>query len=61
MQASAFYEVRDFELAADVMQRDAATPRAMVTDIVGMDAMPAAFEALRHRSTQCKVLVNPFA
>jgi (R,R)-butanediol dehydrogenase/meso-butanediol dehydrogenase/diacetyl reductase len=61
MQASAFYEVRDFELAAEVMEKDAATPRAMVTDIVGLDAMPAAFEALRQRSTQCKVLVNPAA
>jgi (R,R)-butanediol dehydrogenase/meso-butanediol dehydrogenase/diacetyl reductase len=32
----------------------------MVTDLVGLDAMPAAFEALRQRSTQCKVLVDPF-
>ena len=61
MQASAFYEVQDFELAASVMEKDADTPRAMVTDIVGLDAMPAAFDALRHRSHQCKVLVNPFA
>jgi (R,R)-butanediol dehydrogenase/meso-butanediol dehydrogenase/diacetyl reductase len=61
MQASAFYEVQDFELAASVMEKDAATPRAMVTDIVGLDAMPEAFEALRRRSHQCKVLVNPFA
>jgi len=60
MQASAFYEVRDFELAASVMEKDASTPRAMVTDVVGLEAMPAAFEALRHRSHQCKVLVNPF-
>ena len=60
LQASAFYEVRDFEIAADVMDKDADTPRAMVTDIVGLEAMPAAFEALRQRSTQCKVLVNPF-
>jgi len=61
IQASAFYEMQDFELAASVMEKDAATPRAMVTDIVGLDAMPAAFDALRHRSHQCKVLVNPFA
>jgi threonine dehydrogenase-like Zn-dependent dehydrogenase len=61
IQASAFYEVRDFELCADAMDKDGDTPRAMVTDVVGLDAMPAAFEALRHRSTQCKVLVNPFA
>jgi (R,R)-butanediol dehydrogenase/meso-butanediol dehydrogenase/diacetyl reductase len=60
IQASAFYEVRDFELAADVLDREGDAPRAMVTDLVGLDAMPAAFEALRQRSTQCKVLVDPF-
>jgi (R,R)-butanediol dehydrogenase/meso-butanediol dehydrogenase/diacetyl reductase len=60
IQASAFYEVRDFELAADVLDREGDAPRAMVTDLVGLDAMPAAFEALRQRSTECKVLVDPF-
>lgn len=60
LQASAFYEVRDFELAAEVLDREGDAPRAMITDEVGLDAMPEAFEALRHRSTQCKVLVNPF-
>jgi (R,R)-butanediol dehydrogenase/meso-butanediol dehydrogenase/diacetyl reductase len=60
IQASAFYELRDFEIAADVLDHDGDAPRAMVTDVVGLDAMPAAFEALRWRSTQCKVLVDPF-
>lgn len=60
IQASAFYEVVDFEIAADVLDREGDAPRAMVTDVIGLDALPEAFEALRHRSTQCKVLVNPF-
>jgi (R,R)-butanediol dehydrogenase/meso-butanediol dehydrogenase/diacetyl reductase len=59
IQASAFYEVREFELAADVLNKDPNTPRAMVTDIVKLEDMPPAFEALRHRSSQCKVLVDP--
>jgi (R,R)-butanediol dehydrogenase/meso-butanediol dehydrogenase/diacetyl reductase len=59
LQASAFYEVREFEVAADVLNKDPETPRAMVTDIVDLTNMPAMFEALRHRSTQCKVLVDP--
>jgi (R,R)-butanediol dehydrogenase / meso-butanediol dehydrogenase / diacetyl reductase len=59
LQASAFYEVREFEIAADVLSRDPETPRAMVTDVVGLPDMPAMFEALRQRSTQCKVLVDP--
>jgi (R,R)-butanediol dehydrogenase / meso-butanediol dehydrogenase / diacetyl reductase len=60
IQASAFYEVCDFEIAADVLDREGDAPRAMVTDVVGLDAMPLAFEALRQRSTQCKVMVDPF-
>jgi len=59
LQASAFYEVGEFEVAADVLDKDPETPRAMVTDIVDLTNMPAMFEALRHRSTQCKVLVDP--
>jgi (R,R)-butanediol dehydrogenase / meso-butanediol dehydrogenase / diacetyl reductase len=59
LQASAFYEVREFEVATDVLNKDPQTPRAMVTDIVDLTNMPAMFEALRHRSTQCKVLVDP--
>jgi (R,R)-butanediol dehydrogenase/meso-butanediol dehydrogenase/diacetyl reductase len=60
LQASAFYEVRDFEMSADVLDHDAETPRAMVTDVIGLDQLPVVFDALRQRSTQCKVLVNPF-
>jgi (R,R)-butanediol dehydrogenase/meso-butanediol dehydrogenase/diacetyl reductase len=59
LQASAFYEVREFELAAEVLNKDPETPRAMVTDIVDLTSMPAMFEALRTRSSQCKVLVDP--
>jgi len=30
----------------------------MVTDIVGFDELPAAFEALRHPTHQCKVMLQ---
>ena len=59
IQASAFYEVREFQLAADVLEKDPETPGAMVTDIVSLEDMPPMFEALRQRSTQCKVMVDP--
>ncbi|MFM1885678.1 MAG: hypothetical protein RL026_835 [Pseudomonadota bacterium] len=61
VQASAFYEQEDFEICADALEREAHIPRAMVTDVVTLDDMPPAFEALRQRSTQCKVLVDPRA
>jgi threonine dehydrogenase-like Zn-dependent dehydrogenase len=53
--------MRDFEIAADVLDQGEVTPRAMVTDTVSLDRLPAAFEALRHRSGQCKVLIDPWA
>ena len=49
LQASAFYEVREFQLAADVLEKDPETPGAMVTDIVSLEDMPPMFEALRQR------------
>jgi threonine dehydrogenase-like Zn-dependent dehydrogenase len=30
----------------------------MVTDVVSLDTLPAAFEALRHPSHQCKVMLE---
>ena len=35
-----------------------ATPRSMVTETVALSALPEAFESLRHRTTQCKTLVD---
>jgi (R,R)-butanediol dehydrogenase / meso-butanediol dehydrogenase / diacetyl reductase len=60
IQPSAFYELRDFQTCLDVLDSGDVAPRAMVTDQVGLDAMPAAFEALRNRTHQCKVLVEPW-
>jgi (R,R)-butanediol dehydrogenase / meso-butanediol dehydrogenase / diacetyl reductase len=59
LQASAFYDRRDFEVCADALDKDADTQRAMVTDVIHLEDMPPVFEALRQRTTQCKVLVDP--
>jgi (R,R)-butanediol dehydrogenase/meso-butanediol dehydrogenase/diacetyl reductase len=59
VQAAALYGMRDFEIAADALESHGDIPRAMITETVGLEAMPAAFEALRHRNHQCKVMVNP--
>jgi (R,R)-butanediol dehydrogenase/meso-butanediol dehydrogenase/diacetyl reductase len=61
LQPAAFYSMRDFEIAADALAANNAVPRAMVTDTVSLDDMPAAFEALRQRNHQCKVMVRPGA
>ena len=59
LQSSAFYDRRDFEVCADALDKDADTQRSMVTDTVQLEDMPPVFEALRQRTTQCKVLVDP--
>ncbi len=60
LQPSAFYDVRDFETTLDVLDAGILTPHQMVTDEVSLSAMPQAFEALKHRTHQCKVMVNPW-
>jgi (R,R)-butanediol dehydrogenase/meso-butanediol dehydrogenase/diacetyl reductase len=59
LQPAAFYSMREFELSADALAANSEVPRAMVTDTVSLDDMPAAFEALRQRNHQCKVMVRP--
>jgi (R,R)-butanediol dehydrogenase/meso-butanediol dehydrogenase/diacetyl reductase len=59
IQPSAFWETRDFEIAIDALDAGAVAPRHMVTDTVALSDMSATFEGLRHRTTQCKVLVQP--
>ncbi|MDP3175446.1 MAG: alcohol dehydrogenase catalytic domain-containing protein [Phenylobacterium sp.] len=59
LQFSLAYGVRDFDVAADMLLRSRVDLTGMVTDIVDFDAFPDAFEALRHRSHQCKVLLAP--
>ncbi len=53
------YEKADFELAIEMLESAAIDPSAMLTDTVGFDAFPAAFEALRRPSHQCKVMLEP--
>lgn len=59
LHGSAFYTRRDFEVAADTLDADPAAPHAMITETVALAHLPEAFEALRHRTSQCKVLVKP--
>jgi (R,R)-butanediol dehydrogenase/meso-butanediol dehydrogenase/diacetyl reductase len=61
VQFSAFFEQRDFEFALDALAAGAAEPRALVTATVPLATMPEAFEALRRRTRECKVLVDPQA
>jgi (R,R)-butanediol dehydrogenase/meso-butanediol dehydrogenase/diacetyl reductase len=54
------YDVREYQIAIGALERGHVEPRAMVTDVVGLDAAPAAFAGLMSRNHQCKVLINPW-
>lgn len=54
------YTKAEFEWALSALDRGAVEPREMITQTVTLDAMPAAFDALRGNPAQCKVIVSPF-
>ena len=58
-QFSAFFSLSEFALARDAMAAGHLESRAMVTHTVALEALPAAFEALRTPTDQCKVMVAP--
>ena len=59
IQTSGFFEFPEFCTSIDVLDAGLAAPHAMITDTVSLDNMPDTFEALRKRTTQCKVMVKP--
>jgi (R,R)-butanediol dehydrogenase/meso-butanediol dehydrogenase/diacetyl reductase len=61
VRGSMMYSLKNFETVARVLDTGVVEPRSMVTDVVAMDELPAAFEALRRPTYQCKTLLNPWA
>ncbi len=55
------YVDEDFGLVLDALARGAIDAKPMISDIVTLDALPEAFEALRNPTTQVKVLIRPGA
>ncbi len=52
------YRPADFDYVIAMIAADRIDVAHMVTDIVDLDALPAAFEALRKPSHQCKVMLE---
>src|SRR5581483_5234204 len=61
IQGSMVYSLAEFETVAATLDAGHVEPRAMVTDTVSHEQLPAAFEALRRPARQCKVMVDPWA
>jgi (R,R)-butanediol dehydrogenase/meso-butanediol dehydrogenase/diacetyl reductase len=53
------YEKRDFEYSVDMLEQGRIAPSSMITDVVGLDGVAAAFESLERPTTQSKVMVVP--
>lgn len=49
-----------FRTVADTLAAGHVEPLAMVTDTISLDQVPETFEALRQRTSQCKVLIDPW-
>ena len=60
MLFSVLYGIHDFQDSIDMLDADADTLRSMVTHTVDLAGFPAAFDELRSRSQQCKVLLDPW-
>ncbi len=56
---SAFFTRGEYEAALDALDKGAAEPRLLVTNVVSLDETPDMFEALKQRTHQCKVLIAP--
>jgi threonine dehydrogenase-like Zn-dependent dehydrogenase len=53
------YSVAEFEHTARAFESGHVRPDAMVSDVIGLDALPAEIEALRAGAKTLKVLVDP--
>ena len=56
---SAFFTVQEYEAALKALETGAVTPRVMVTGTITLAETPAVYEALKHRTQQCKVMIAP--
>ena len=54
-----FYRDRDFRYTIDMLAAERIAPTPMITNRVTLDELPAAFQALRTPSTECKVIWSP--
>jgi (R,R)-butanediol dehydrogenase/meso-butanediol dehydrogenase/diacetyl reductase len=54
---AAFFNMAEFATAIDALGQGGFRPQALITDRIGFGRIPDTFEALRRRTTQCKVLI----
>lgn len=52
-----FFNMAEFEAALEALGPGRFRPQALITDTIGFGAVADTFEALKRRTTQCKVLI----
>jgi (R,R)-butanediol dehydrogenase/meso-butanediol dehydrogenase/diacetyl reductase len=55
----AFFTVPEYQASLDALAEGAIEPRLLVTDTISLAETPTVFESLKHRTSQCKVLIAP--
>ena len=53
------YDREEFAMVLDLLAAGRIDPTPLVTGVIGLDAVPTMFEALRHPSGHAKVLIDP--
>lgn len=54
-----YYRLADFTTTVDLIARERIDPLPLVTDEISLDEVPERFEALKHPTEECKVLIRP--
>jgi 2-desacetyl-2-hydroxyethyl bacteriochlorophyllide A dehydrogenase len=57
---SVFFNMNEFATAIEALDSGRYAPQNLISETVSLRNLPDTFEALRTRTTQCKVLVDPF-
>jgi 2-desacetyl-2-hydroxyethyl bacteriochlorophyllide A dehydrogenase len=57
---SVFFDMHEFAQAIETLDGGRFSPQHLVSDTIGLVSVPTVFEALRQRTRQCKVLIDPF-
>jgi (R,R)-butanediol dehydrogenase/meso-butanediol dehydrogenase/diacetyl reductase len=55
------YTLEEYQIALESLAKGHVEPRAMITEVVSLDRLPAVFEWLRKPSQQCKVMIDHWA
>lgn len=61
LQSAAFFRQQEFEATLSMLDAGVVEPKLLITDTVSLESTSAIFEELKHRTSQCKVLINPVA